>query len=245
MKKILITLLTFFWSALLFAQETDGYYINKTGDTIRGKIQVPIKPKLKIGASSQRASDRLKDDVPNESKDIDYRKFTFDFKFSENGEKFKKIDRLKVKGFGFLYDGHQYNFVTWDVTANKQLYLIPATGDVAPDGVYFILRSINGSFPIYSLFQEIEMTKKTWDNRSGPTQPAIRRDYDGNSTKRDIVFRHATKGFIYISNQYPLMMKFPEALKYLELEEEFVKSLSKKDDLLEVVKKYNEWKSKK
>ena len=235
MKKIVVSLLVFFYSVLVFSQEADGYYINKTGDTIRGKVQVPVKPKLKIGASSQRDPDPLRDDTPNESKEIDYSKLTFDVKFSEDGNKFKKIDRLKVNGFGFSYNGHQYDFVSWDVTANKQLYLIPATGDVAPDGVYFILCSIKGALPIYSLFQEIEMTKRN----SG------RNEYDGNATKRDIIFRHPTKGFIYISDQYPLLMKLPDALKYLELEEEFIKTLNKKEHLFEVVKKYNEWKSKK
>lgn len=233
MKKTLLSLLTFFWCTLLFSQETEGYYINKMGDTIRGKVHIPIKPKLKIGASSQGDPDPLRDDTPHESKEIDYCKLTFDFKFSEDGNKFKKIDRLKTKGFGFVYGGQPYDFTTWDVAANKQLYLIPATGDVVPDGVYFILCSIKGSLPIYSLFQEIEMLKRN----SG------RNEYDGNATKRDIIFKHPRKGFIYISNQYPLLMKLPDALKYLELEEEFIKTLNKKENLFDVVKKYNEWKA--
>ena len=234
MKRTVLFLLTFFVGILVFAQEADGYYLNKTGDTIRGKIQVPLKPKLKIGASSQSDPDPLRDDVPGESKEIDYSKLTFDFKFSEDGNKFKKIDRLKVKGFGFVYNDHHYDFVTWDVAANKQLYLVPATGDVVPDGVYFILRSMEGALPIYSLFQEIEMTKRN----SG------RKEYDGNATKRDIIFKHPTRGFLYISNQYPLKMKLPDALQYLELEEAFIKTLNKKDNLFEIVKKYNEWKVK-
>ena len=242
MRKITFIVLTILLSIGVFGQETDGYYITKTGDTIWGKIKIPIEPKLKLAASSQTLHDPLKDEAIDEAKDIEYSKLTFDFKFSDSGEKFKKIDRLKVKGFGFAYEGHQYDFVTWDVTANKQLYLIPATGDVAPDGVYFILRSVNGQLPIYSLFQEIEMTKKTWDNGAGPDKPAIRKTYDGNATKRDIIFKHPTKGFIYISNQYPLKMKFSAALEYLELEEEFIMTVAKKDNLFDVVKKYNKWK---
>ena len=234
MKNTVLCLLTFFISGLVVAQETEGYYLNNTGDTIRGKVQVPLKPKLKIGASSQSDPDPLREDVPNESKEIDYSKLTFDFKFSEDGTKFKKIDRLKVKGFGFVYNDHHYDFVTWDVAANKQLYLVPATGDVVPDGVYFILRSVEGALPIYSLFQEIEMSKRN----SG------RKEYDGNATKRDIIFKHPTRGFLYISNQYPLMMKLPDALQYLELEEAFIKTLNKKDNLFDIVKKYNAWKLK-
>jgi hypothetical protein len=38
-------------------------------------------------------------------------------------------------------------------------------------------------------------------------------------------------------------MKFPAALKYLEFEEEFISGLGKHDNLLDVVKKYNKWKS--
>lgn len=234
MRKALSILLALFFSTGLFAVETDGYYINKSGDTIRGKVQIPLKPKLKIGASSQSGFDPLRDDVPDESREIEYSKLTFDFKFSETGDKFKKIDRLKVRGFGFTYGGHQYDFTTWDVTANKQLYLIPATGDVAPDGVYFILLSIKGALPVYSLFQDIEMSKRTSPGR---------KEYDGNATKRDIIFKHPKKGFIYISNQYPMIMKLQDACKYLELEEEFIKVLGKVDNLLEVVKKYNSWKS--
>lgn len=234
MKKVVSGLLALMWTTLLFSQEAEGYYINKAGDSIRGKVQVPIKPKLKIGASSQGNPDPLRDETPLESKEIDYSKLTFDFKFSEDGNKFKKIDRLKVKGFGFTYGGHTYDFSSWDVAANRQIYLIPATGDVVPDGVYFILCSIKGALPLYSLFQEVEMSKRN----SG------QREYDGNATKRDIVFKHPTKGFIYISNQYPLLMKPAEALKYLELEEAFIQTLNKKENMLDIVKKYNAWKAK-
>lgn len=233
MKKITISLIAICWTLVLAAQETDGYYITKTGDTVRGKIQVPLNPKLKLGASSQGNPDPLRDEVPGESKDIDYSKLSFDFKFSEDGTKFKKIDRLKVKGFGFAYNGHAYDFVSWDVAANKQLYLIPATGDVVPDGVYFVLRSLPGALPIYSLFQEVEMTKRN----SG------RNEYDGNAIKRDIVFQHPAKGFIYISNQYPPLMKLPDMLKYLGLEEAFIQTLDKKENLFTIVKKYNTWKA--
>jgi hypothetical protein len=38
-------------------------------------------------------------------------------------------------------------------------------------------------------------------------------------------------------------MKFAEALKYLELEDEFIKTLKKTDLLLDVIKKYNLWKA--
>lgn len=233
MKKAVISLMALIWCNLLFSQEAEGYYINKTGDTIRGKVQIPIIPRLKIGASTQEGFDPLKEETLYESKEIDYSKLTFDFRFSEGGGKFKKIDRLKVKGFGFVYSGQAYDFVTWDVASNKQLYLIPSTGDVAPDGVYFILCSVKGPLPIYSLFQEVEMTKRN----SG------RREYDGQATKRDIIFKHPKRGFIYISNQYPLMMKLADALKYLEFEEEFIKTLNKEKNLFEVVKKYNKWKS--
>ncbi|MBK9382093.1 MAG: hypothetical protein IPN39_12295 [Chitinophagaceae bacterium] len=133
-----------------------------------------------------------------------------------------------------MYNDHHYDFVTWDVAANKQLYRVPATGDVVPDGGYFILRSVEGARPICSLFQEIEMSKRN----SG------RKEYDGNATKRDIIFKHPTRGFLYISNQYPLMMKLPDALQYLELEEAFIKTLNKKDNLFDIVKKYNAWKLK-
>ncbi|MBI5371126.1 MAG: hypothetical protein HZA79_03755 [Sphingobacteriales bacterium] len=232
-KTCLILLLSFLSTSAIMAQESDGYYISKKGDTIRGKIQIPLKPKLKAGASSGQNYDPLGGKVPDESTAIEYSKLTFDFKFSEDGTKFKKMDRLKVKGFGFLYNGHAYDFISWDVTANKQLYLIPATGDVAPDGVYFILRSLNGALPVYSLFQEIEVTKKN----NG------RNEYDGNATKRDIVFEHPLKGYIYISDQYPLLLKLPETLKYLQLEEAFIKTLDKKETLFTVVMKYNEWRA--
>lgn len=139
MKSFLIFLLLQTVSIVAVAQEADGYYINKSGDTLRGKIQVPLKPKLKLGASSQQTADRIRDEVSDESKEIEFSKLAFDFRFSVNGEKAKKIDRLKVKGFGFVYEGKSYDFITWDVSANKQLYLIPATGNVVPDGVYFIL----------------------------------------------------------------------------------------------------------
>ena len=83
-----------------------------------------------------------------------------------------------------------------------------------------------GGLPSYFLIQEIEMSKRN----SG------RKEYDGNATKRDIIFKHPTRGFLYISNQYPLMMKLPDALQYLELEEAFIKTLNKKDNLFDIVK---------
>lgn len=228
---IYLSLLTVYTASM--AQEADGYYINKNGDTLRGKIQVPLKPKLKLGASSQQTADRIRDEVTDESKEIEFSKLTFNFWFSQNNEKARKIDRLKVKGFGFVYEGRPYDFITWDVSSNKQLYLIPSTGNVAPDGVYFILLSIKGVLPVYSLFQDVEMERRL---------PG-RREYDGNATKREIIFKHPAKGLIYISDQYPMKMKMAEALEYLGLEAGFIKTLTKKDDLLEVVKKYNKWKA--
>ena len=224
-----------------FGQDVDGYYIKKTGDTIRGKVKLPLLPKLKLGASSQITIDPLAKEAVKEAKEIDYAKLTFDFRFSQGGEKHEKIDRLKVKGFGFYYEGHQYDFISWDVTANKQMYLIPATGDVAPDGVYFILRSIEGAWPVYSLFQEVEMTKKSWNNNGGPSSPAINKSYDGNALKRDVIFEHPTKGLLYISDQYPLLMKQAQVPQFLQLEQAFMQTLSSKETMLDIVKKYNVW----
>ena len=251
MKKATLISLTLFINILLSGQEVDGYYINKSGDTIRGKIDIPTKKQVEIVGSSRYSTpkfiiepDPLKPDSLAESKKINYSKLTFDIKFSEDGSKYKKIDRLKVRGFGFIYEKHLYDFITWDVTANKQLYLIPATGDVVPDGVYFILRSIDGHFPVYSLFQDVEVLQETITREnSRPGLPKNVTELYRNATKRDIIFKHPTKGFIYISDQYPLMMKFPEALKYLELEEEFIKTVGKKDNLFDVVRKYNNWKA--
>ena len=242
MKTTLFLLLTFCCLQSSIAQLADGYYINKTGDTIRDKIEIPLKPKVKLGASSQTNADPLQGLVDSESTKIDFTKLTFDFKFSENNSKAKKFDRLKVKGFGFNYEGVQYDFTSWDVTSNKQIFLIPATGDVAPDGVYFILRSVEGRLPIYSLFQEVEMTKRKLDNRPDLFAERYDKQSDGWATKRDVIFKHPSKGFIYISDQYPLKMKFADALAYLEFENDFVKTLSKNDNLLDAVKKYNKWK---
>lgn len=236
---VLLLLLSFF----SIGQDVDGYYIKKTGDTIRGKIKLPMLPKFKLGASSQIVFDPLEAEAAKEAKEIDYAKLTFDIRFSSGEEKYEKIDRLKVKGFGFSYQARQYDFISWDVTANKQIYLIPATGDVAPDGVYFILRSVEGKWPVYSLFQEEEMSRKSWNNSGGPSAPAVNKNYDGNALKRDIIFEHPTKGLLYISNQYPLLMKLPQALQYLQVEPAFIQTLGNKETLLDIVKKYNAWKS--
>ncbi len=231
-----------FWS-LPQAQESDGYYVSKSGDTIRGKIKIPLKQKIKLGASSQILSDPLKDEGLNESNKIDYNKMTFDIRFAEGDDKFKNIDRLKVKGFGFVYEGKNYDFETWDVTANKQIYAMSPFGDVASNGVYFILKSINGAYPVYSLFQEVEMSKNTPLGTRQPTVgPAYNKTSDGYAPKRDIIFKHTSKGYIYISDQYPLMFKLPELFKYLELEEAFIKTLNNKESVLSVVLKYNKWK---
>lgn len=236
MKNFYMAILLILTGSFAKAQNADGYYITKTNDTIRGKIEVPLHPKIKIGASSQITYDPLGDDVTKESKEINFSKLTFDFRFSEDGSKFKKIDRLKVKGFGFLYKNQAFDFVTWDVTTNKQIYMMPATGDVAPDGVYFILRTVNGALPLYSLFQEIEMQKRT---NPGP------KVYDGVATKRDIIIQHPSKGFIYVSDQYPMRMKLSDALNYLDIENEFIRQMDQKEPFITMIKKYNNWKLKK
>lgn len=249
MKQIVFIILTLFCIKISSAQVADGYFINKSGDTIRGKIEIPFKKEAFIvgssstgmGTSPAIVPDPLKNDSLKESKQINYSKLTFDFKFQEETGKYNKIDRLKVKGFGFFYEGHQYDYTTWDVTVNKQLYLMPVTGDVVPDGIYFILRSTNNYFPIYSLFQDVELLKQTWDTRPGT--PSVKKELYRNAIKRDIIIKHPTKGFIYISSQYPLMMKYSEILKYLELEDDFTKTISKKDIVWDIIKKYNSWKS--
>ena len=246
MKHQLFFLLTFLWLTSTNAQEADGYYVSKTGDTTRGKIKIPIKPKIKIGASSQLLTDPLKDKVPNESNKIDYSKLTFDIKFAEADSKYKKIDRLKVRGFGFIYEGNHYDFETWDVSATKQIYVMSPFGDVASNGVYFILKSINGAYPVYSLFQEVEMTKVNNPGTRQPTiGPASTRTSDGYASKRDSVFKDPTRGYLYISDQYPLTMKIPELVKYLGVEEAFIKTLTNRESVFDIVMKYNNWKSEK
>ncbi len=195
-----------------------------------------------MGAAPKIEKDPLQNDSLKESQKINYSNLTFDFKFAETGGKYKKIDRLKTKGFGFFHEGHQYDFEVWDVSSNKQLYLIPATGDVPPDGVYFILHSVEGYFQIYSLFQDVELLTSNWDNSPNAGKPGIKKDYYRDAIKRDIIFKHPIKGYVYISDQYPLKMKFAEALEYLELEDEFIETLKKTDLLLDVIKKYNTWK---
>ena len=90
MKQTILLLLAVFCGQAIFAQQVPGYYINKTGDTVRGNIDLPMKPKLKLGASSQTLPDPLEALASTEAKDIDYAKLTFDFKFSENNAKAKK-----------------------------------------------------------------------------------------------------------------------------------------------------------
>ncbi|MEO8405136.1 MAG: hypothetical protein ABI480_11085 [Chitinophagaceae bacterium] len=223
MKKNILFILSIVLFTCTQAAETEGYYISKTNDTVRGKVDVIVKSNI-----------------------IRFDKMTFDVKFSVNGEKFKKIDRESVNGFGFTYEGKQYDLVTWNVKANKQLYLISPLGDVAPDGIYFIVRSEEGAMPIYSLFQQIDDNayKNTKPGAAAPDAADYRYVFNGYKVKRDIIFHHPAKGYIYISDRYPLTMKFSEALAYLGLEDEFTSTLSPKNkDLLDIVKKYNQWKT--
>lgn len=235
MKPLLLVTIFFTYSVFtLSAQEASGYYITKSGDTVTGTIQVPLLPKIKIGGSSQSKFDPLYNMPTGETTEINYSALTFDFRFTEDGKKYKKIDRLKVKGFGFTFQNHAYDYITWDVHANKQIYLMPATADVAPNGVYFILRSLPGAYPIYSLFQEIEMNRRVSPDK---------KEYDGNAMKRDIIFEHPTRGLLYISNQYPLIMKPAQLYKYLEMDSDFIASINEKITMLELIQRYNQWKA--
>jgi len=207
-------------SSISFSQDAKGYYINLQGDTLRGQIALPIKKDA-----------------------IRFDKMTFDVKFTQDGQKPKKIDRLSAKGFGFVYDGRNYEFVTWDVKASKQIYLPSPLGDVAPNGVYFILKTEDGSWPLYSLFQMVEDKRSVLNDPSKNSPSAYRQEFNGYKVKREIIFKHPTKGFQLLSGKYPLLMRFSETLKYLEMEEDFIKTLQKKQkNLLEIVKEYNSWK---
>jgi hypothetical protein len=116
--------------------------------------------------------------------------------------------------------------------------------DVASNGAYFILKSIEGAYPVYSLFQEVEMSKSTALGTRQPTVgPAYNKTADGYAPKRDIIFKHPSKGYIYISDQAPLLLKIPELLMFLELEDAFIKTLTNKESVLSIVLKYNKWKS--
>lgn len=239
-------LLTLFFTATAYADQLDGYYISKAGDTVKGKIDVPIEAKT-VNLKTTKAPA--------------FEKLNFEIKFAKDGGKFKKIDREDIKSFSFVYNGKNYHFETWNVKANKQLYLIPATGDVAPDGIYFIYRSEEGALPIYSLYQKVQATDNRpyvftgppgTDTRTSGEKMTTRTDGIDNrpasereKLKADFIFKHPTKGFIYISDIYPMTMKLADAIKYLELDEEFTKALTSKDNnLLEIVRKYNSWKAK-
>lgn len=238
--KLLLIIFAVFHGLTLFSQSAPGYYITKTGDTIRGQINVPLIKKGKNEPRYLTSMDKLRDDSTNELKTIDYPEFMFDFKFSADGKDFKKYDRLEVKGFGFSYENHDYNFITWDVKANKQIFLIPVTGDVQPNGVYFILRSMDGAIPVYSMFWEQMQYSETVDNR--PFGPPVKKDPTGLVRKRELIFQSPHKGLLYMSDRYPMIIKQSELYEYLELEPEFVQTLKKKEGMLNIVRKYNAWK---
>lgn len=130
-----------------------------------------------------------------------------------------------------------------------------------PDGIYFIYRNQDGTFPIYFLDQKVEKSddrpfvftgppgtdKRTAGEKAITKTNGIdnRSASEREKVKRDFIFKHPTKGFIYISEKHPMTMKLSAAIKYLELEEEFIKTLTNKDtDLMEIVIKYNDWKAK-
>ncbi|QGW27322.1 hypothetical protein [Phnomibacter ginsenosidimutans] len=85
MKRAMLLLPMFLLGLFSFGQDVDGYYIKKSGDTIRGKVKLPLLPKLKLGASSQITFDPLAKEAVKEAKEIDYANLTFDFRFSQGG----------------------------------------------------------------------------------------------------------------------------------------------------------------
>lgn len=82
---------TIFFVAIALGQDADGYYISKKGDTVRGKILVSTFRGVKPGAQTRYSFDPLGNDVPDESREINFNDFQDEFKFSQDVGKRKKL----------------------------------------------------------------------------------------------------------------------------------------------------------
>jgi hypothetical protein len=212
MKKYPILLMLLLTAYSAKSEEVEGYYISLNNDTILGKVDAPVS-----------------------KKGVNYHDLVFDFKFS-SGEKFKKIDREKVKGFGFAYDGKNYDFLTWNAKSNKQIIKFPmwAPDVIEPDGIYFILRVQKGFFTIYALFA----TQFAYGYKN--MHPGTYADFKDVA---DFIIETPTKQFYYTLYASKFVDSYLETLKKLGLEESFLNNYSwKKHPIIEVIDAYNKWK---
>ncbi len=203
------------------SEEIKGYIINKTGDTLHGTLDIPMKGKY-----------------------IRYDRITFDVKFSQNGEKAKKMDRDDIKGFGFEVNGDMEHFITWVVKKNKQVYPMNALETIDPVGEYFIRRVQEGALTKYELYLEEEQRayRNTRPGSAAPTASDYQYAFDGFEVKKFMIVHTPEKGLIYVPYAIPRnwLKDFHAAFK---MEPEFLETIDEKKTAIEdLVTRYNSWK---
>lgn len=221
MKPILLFVLAFFITSLAKALDCEGYIIKTSGDTVKGKVDVPMAKALL------------------DKKGVDFGAMWDEVKFAEGTDKSKKMKAGNIIGFGFMYENQWHHFEVLDMQKNSGKKAPKIMGKMFNDFVFFVERIYDGALPVYKQHWNAEKTKK--DAGFGGERVT---GYEANA---DLYVKNAEYGFVEIA---PTTIggnkKLKDFLKkYLKLEDEFLATVNDKakfTDAEDILKRYNDWK---
>lgn len=205
---------------LVRAGEQEGYILGNNGDTVKGKVDVEIKKQL-FGKAS-----------------LSLGEMEQYISFKEGEGKFKRYKAGEISGYGFSYGDVWYHFILLDMTGNTWKRAEGNDMHKINNQKIFLHRVMDGALPLYRDYYRIEM--KTLSLNSGSTSKTV-------EEKTDLYIKSADMGFVEVA---PARMGDNKRLKeflmkYLNLEEEFLKTVDEKakfSEAEEVIGAYNEWK---
>lgn len=215
---LLLLQLCFVYSAS--ALDLEGYIIKNTGDTVWGKLDVP---EIRKGGAFSK-------------KEIDLGAMDQVIWFMENGGKSQKIIAGDVQGFGFN-NGVWNHFVVLDFSKNTWKKSIPGFSKKVREGRIFIHRFLDGAVPLYKHYEKVVSTTISG---SGSTRT--------ESTTTELYIMSNDLGYVEVAppnfNSGKKLKEF--LMKYLTMEEDFLKTVDDKakfSDAEEVIRTYNDWKT--
>ena len=219
----LLALIIFYFGIIISATASDqeGYIINNTGDTLRGMIDVELK---KVAGK----------------KELDLGEMEHTIQFTEAGAKAKKMRAGDIAGYGFLYENTWYHFEVLDMPKNAWKKN-QGMGERKINNLrLFIHRAYEGALLIYKDYFKYMagMMAKPTINLTRSTPYGV-----------ELFIKNPDLGFVEVSPEKPGDSKKLKdfLMKYLSLEEEFLKTVDDKtkfSEAEEILKAYNEWKKK-
>ncbi|MFZ9388438.1 MAG: hypothetical protein ACO25B_11210 [Chitinophagaceae bacterium] len=216
---LIITLFALGFSAS--ATEVDGYILNPSGDTVRGKVDVAT---FRVGFGK---------------KQLDLWDMEEAISFIPEGGRSRKVSAGEVSGYGFLYEEFWYHFVVLDWGSNPWKKSQGMFGRKVGKMKAFIHRVIDDPLPLYKDYYKTQ-EKSIMIGGSGGSKTTTKNETDMYILSNDLGYVEVAPANTRDNKRFKDFL-----MKYLTLEEGFLATVAEDarfSNAEDIVRSYAEWK---